>query len=83
MSLATHWQKELLSTMIKPTLILTSSAFYLSDTRMWYCGREQSDSYHPQTPQTALPETTLMSYRWSLIKPLAKGRILIGVICIS
>lgn len=34
-------------------------------------------------PQTALPETTLMSYRWSLIVPLAKGTILIGVICIS
>lgn len=34
-------------------------------------------------PQTALPETTLMSYRWSLIMPLAKGIILSGVICIS
>lgn len=68
---------------MKPRLRFTASKLYLSDTRMWYYGREQSDSYHPPTPQTALPETTLMSYRWSLIKPLAKGRILIGVICIS
>lgn len=34
-------------------------------------------------PQTALPETPLMSYRWRRIKPLAKGMILTGVICIS
>lgn len=81
MSLATHRQKQL-STMIKPTQILTSSTRYLSDTRMSHCGREQSDSYNSQTPQTALPEPTLMSYRWSLIKPLAKGMIVIGVICI-
>lgn len=64
-------------------LRFTASKLYLSDTRMWYYGREQNDSYHPPTPQTALPETTLMSHRWSLLKPLAKGRILIGVICIS
>lgn len=45
--------------------------------------KRQSDADHSQTPQTALLETTLMSHRWSLIKPLATTMILIGVIYIS
>lgn len=49
-------------------------------TQLCYGGRkEQGDTDCPQTPTNATVGLTLMSYRWDLIKLLAKGMTLIGL----
>lgn len=70
----------------------TSLPLDLSNSRMWKDRKHKPNSAIVEGnkvthiilkhPQTAVLETTLMSYRWSLIKSLATGIILIGVICI-